>query len=108
MEAGEGEEGRDCLLETQEESQRQASPAHRPPQPLPANFSSSSAPCLPLGLTRVLPPSLGPGTQTSLRPALPDPLPERALVQPGCLPLATWRLTQFPSVFKHWGVWSGS
>lgn len=58
MEAGEGEEGRDCLLETQEESQRQASPA-RPPLP---NFSLSSAPCLPRGLTRVLPPSLGPGT----------------------------------------------
>lgn len=58
MEAGEGEEGRDCLLETQEESQRQASPARAPPP----NFSLSSAPCLPLGLTRVLPPSPGPGT----------------------------------------------
>lgn len=32
------------------------------PAPPPPHFSLSSAPCLPLGLTRVLPPSPGPGT----------------------------------------------
>ena len=48
MEAGEGEEGRDCLLETQEES---PSASAGEPSPPPANFSSSSAPLLPLGLT---------------------------------------------------------
>lgn len=46
--------------------------------------------------------------RTSLRPALPDLLPEGALVWPGCCPLAPWRLTQSPSALKRWGVWSGS
>lgn len=85
MEAGEGEEGRDCLLETQEESpsaSSQASPAC-PLQP-PPNFSSSSA-------------HQGAATeprawcrQTSLRPAS---------LQSGCCLLATWRLIQSPSTF---------
>ena len=62
MEAGEGEEGRDCLLETQEESPS-ASAAAGEPSPPPANFSSSSAPLLPLGLTKARPPTGGPGAQ---------------------------------------------
>lgn len=46
MEAGEGEEGRDCLLETQEESQQQASPARTPP---PATFPQVRLLACPLG-----------------------------------------------------------
>lgn len=46
MEAGEGEEGRDCLLETQEESQRQASPARTPP---PATSPQVRLPACPSG-----------------------------------------------------------
>lgn len=82
MEAGEGEEGRDCLLETQEESpsaSNQASPA-RPPPTFPQ-----------VRLTKALP--LSPGAwcrQTSPRPA--------SLWLGGC-PLATWRLIQSPSTF---------
>lgn len=75
MEAGEGEEGRDCLLETQEESPS-ASAAAGEPSPPPANFSSSSAPLLPLGLTKARPPTRRawrPGTGFRLSP--PAPLP---------------------------------
>ena len=75
MEAGEGEEGRDCLLETQEESPS-ASAAAGEPSPPPANFSSSSAPLLPLGLTKARPPTRRawrPGTGFTLSP--PAPLP---------------------------------
>lgn len=62
MEAGEGEEGRDCLLETQEESpsaSSQASPAC-PLQPPPPTFPQ-------VQLTKALPLSPGPGAG---RPAL--------------------------------------
>lgn len=71
MEAGEGEEGRDCLLETQEES---PSASTGEPSPPPANFSSSSAPFLPLGLTKALPPSpraWSPGTSPRPQPRFP-------------------------------------
>lgn len=77
MEAGEGEEGRDCLLETQEESPS-ASAAAGEPSPPPANFSSSSAPLLPKTPRRAKarPPTRRawrPGTGFTLSP--PAPLP---------------------------------
>lgn len=78
MEAGEGEEGRDCLLETQEESPS-ASAAAGEPSPPPANFSSSSAPLLPLGLTKAR--SLSPWAwcpRSGFRLSPPAPLPVRA------------------------------
>lgn len=107
MEAGEGEEGRDCLLETQEESP--SASAGEPSSP-PANFSSSSAPLLPLGLTKVRPLSpraWSPEDQPQAR--APRPASRRGIVRPGCCPPATWRPTQPPSAFKLcWGLWSGS
>lgn len=105
MEAGEGEEGRDCLLETQEESQRQASPARAPPPQLFLKFGSLPTPGAHQGAATK---PRAWHARTSLRPALPDLLPEGALVWPGCCPLATGRRTQSPSASERWGVWSGS
>lgn len=101
MEAGEGEEGRDCLLETQEES---PSASGRPAQPTPRQlflkFGSVPAPWAHQGAAAA--------HTHSLRLTVASSLPEGALAWPGCCPLATWRLTQSPFAFKCWGVWSGS
>lgn len=106
MEAGEGEEGRDCLLETQEES---PSASGRPAQPTPRQlflkFGSVPAPWAHQGAATE---PKGQAHTASLRLTVASSLPEGALAWPGCCPLATRRLTQSPFAFRCCGVWSGS
>lgn len=109
MEAGEGEEGRDCLLETQEESPSASAAAGEPsppPRQLFLKFGSTLAPRAHQGAATE-PTGLAP--RDWLQAVASSPASRRGIVWPGCRPPATWRPTQRPSAFKLcWGLWSGS